>query len=216
MGRPRVSAHLRLVTPPFLAPAPARPAEPTAAQRLEDLRARNPEAERWLLETYAARVERILTSILGHATGIEDGVQEVFVRVFARVGEIRDANAIQGFVTSVAVFVARETIRTRRRHRWLRFLASEDLPEPPTSTDPESREALRAFYRTIGEMETDERLCFTLRYVDGMDLAQVAEACGFSLATAKRRLKRAEVTFVERCRNDEALRPWLEAGSRWA
>ncbi len=209
-------ARLRLVTPLPEVPPSAPPAEPTASERLAGLRARDADAERWLLETYAGLVERIIVRVLGDTRNLEDHVQEVFVRLFARAPEIRDAGALKAYVTSVAVFVAREVLRKRRRHAWLRFFAPEELPEPAAATDPESREALEAVYRVLAEMDVDERICFVLRYIEGMDLAQVAAATERSLATVKRRLVRAEETFVARCKGDETLRPWLEAGSRWA
>jgi len=168
------------------------------------------------LETHARFVERIIVRVIGDVRNLEDHVQEVFVRVFARTSEIRDPGALKAYVTSVAVFVAREVLRKRRRHAWLRFFAPEELPEPAAATDPESREALLAVYRVLSEMDEDERISFALRYIEGMDLAQVAAATGRSLATVKRRLMRAEEVFVARCRDDETLRPWLEAGSRWA
>ncbi|MBL9027848.1 MAG: RNA polymerase sigma factor [Myxococcales bacterium] len=210
-----MSARLRLITSAPRASTDATE-DASPAERLGQLRARSPAAERWLFEAYVDRVERILVSVMGHRGGLEDRVQEVFVRVFARVGVVRDPEALPAFVAGVATFVAREGIRTSRRHRWLRFLSREEIPDPPTTMDTESRDALRAFYRVVGEMSADERVCFTLRYVEGMSLGEVAEACGFSLATAKRRLQSAERLFVQRCRSEPELLPWLEASKRWA
>jgi RNA polymerase sigma-70 factor (ECF subfamily) len=41
-------------------------------------------------------------------------------------------------------------------------------------------------------MPAAERVAFCLRYVDGKQLAEVAELCDCSLATIKRRLQKAE------------------------
>ncbi len=64
-------------------------------------------------------------------------------------------------------------------------------------------------------MGADERVIFSLRFLEGMELAEIAVACDVSLSTAKRRLKEAEKHFVARARRMPALRPWLEEG-RWA
>ena len=40
-------------------------------------------------------------------------------------------------------------------------------------------------------MDVDQRLAWSLRYVEGEKLEQVAEHCGCSLATAKRRISAA-------------------------
>ena len=60
----------------------------------------------------------------------------------------------------------------------------------------------------------DDRLhgTFALRHVDGMELTAVAAACGVSLATIKRRLSRAQKTFVRLAAENDALSPWLERG----
>jgi RNA polymerase sigma-70 factor (ECF subfamily) len=42
-------------------------------------------------------------------------------------------------------------------------------------------------------MNTSVRIAWTLRMVEGLELAEVASACGCSLATAKRRIAAAEV-----------------------
>ncbi len=43
----------------------------------------------------------------------------------------------------------------------------------------------------------------------------MAAACKVSLATVKRRIQRAELAFVERCKKDEVLSTWLAEGDRW-
>jgi RNA polymerase sigma-70 factor, ECF subfamily len=210
-----MSAHLRLVRKPE---PPARPpeAEPGRADLLRGLHARAPSAERRLLDDHATRVERILFRILGDARLIEDLVQDVFARVFARVDDVREPEALKPFITSVTVFVAREAIRKKRRHRFLAFFASDELPEIPISGDPEAREGVRAFYRAIATLDPDDRVAFTLRIVEGQELTEVAAACNVSLATVKRRVQRAEAAFVERCKRDEVLSTWLAEGDRWA
>jgi RNA polymerase sigma-70 factor (ECF subfamily) len=48
-----------------------------------------------------------------------------------------------------------------------------------------------------------------------MELTQVAESCGVSLATIKRRIHAAELAFCARGRAHEALADWFEEGTRW-
>jgi hypothetical protein len=56
---------------------------------------------------------------------------------------------------------------------------------------------------------------FALRYIDQMELTQMAEACGASLASIKRRLARAESRFSALARRFPALAPYLEGGPPW-
>ncbi|APR79016.1 RNA polymerase sigma factor RpoE [Minicystis rosea] len=210
-----MSPRLRLIRAPALRrTAPDR--DPAAGQVLRDLHARKPAAERWLLESQGRRVEGILVRVLGDYRNLEDHVQEVFARVFARIDAVQEPEALTAFITSVTVFVAREAIRKKRRHGWLAFFASEELPEVATVDEGDAREGVRAFYRAVARLEPDERLAFTLRIVEGMELTEVAAACEVSLATVKRRIQRAEAVFVEQCKKDEVLSSWLEEGDRWA
>jgi RNA polymerase sigma-70 factor (ECF subfamily) len=173
-------------------------------------------AERALLEQHTGHLERLLTHILGGRDDLDDLVQEVFVRALERVDELREPRALRGWLTAIAVFVAREAIRARRRRRWLIFLPPEETPELACAdASPEVRAAVRAFYEVVGRLDADERIAFTLRFVEGMELTEVAAACGVSLATIKRRLKKAEGEFSARGRAHEALADWFEEGTRW-
>ena len=77
------------------------------------------------------------------------------------------------------------------------------------SVDDVAREALRATYRVLDRLTVEERAVFTLRYLDGMELTQVAVACDCSLATVKRRLSRAMARFAALATHEPALGPWL-------
>ena len=82
--------------------------------------------------------------------------------------------------------------------------------------DDEVLDAYRRTYLLLDRLPADERIAFALRYIEGMELAQVAVVCDVSLATIKRRLGRAEQRFTAGARGDAVLCRWLEAGGRWA
>lgn len=147
---------------------------------LEGLREGERAAARQFVEEQRAHVERVLTRILGWHSELDDLTQDVFARAFARVAEVREAEALRGWLSAIAVFVAREAIRRKRRHRWLLFRPSQDTPDIPCApASLEARAALRAFYEVVGEMDVDARIAFTLRWVDGMELTEVAKLATF-------------------------------------
>lgn len=173
-------------------------------------------AERTLLDRHGAHVERILVRILGAHPDLDDLALEVFVRAFQNLSELRNPAALKSWLTAIAVFVAREAIRARQRRRWLRFLPIEEAIEVEvTSSNPEARAALRAVYEVVGRLDADVGIAFTLRFIEGMDLAEIASACGVSLATVKRRLKVARDEFSVKGRTHEALAEWFEEGTLW-
>src|SRR6188768_752470 len=193
-----------------------RPRALEPAELLRGLKAAEPWAERALLRVETAHVERMLTRVLGFCAELDDLTQEVFIRAFARIAELREPESLRAWLSSIAVFVAREAIRRKRRRRWLVFLPAEERPELLASgASLEARAALRVFYEVLDGFAADERIAFTLRFVEGMELSEVAEACQVSLATIKRRLKRAGEDFYLRGRARAELVDWFEEGSRW-
>jgi len=145
-----------------------------------------------------------------------DLVHDAFIGAFVSVAGLRDSKALCRFMQVIAARTVYRALRSRRARRWLRFWAPAELPErPATDAAPETREACRRAYRILQGMPAAERVAFALRYVEGLELTVVAEACEVSLATIKRRLTRAGRRFARLARRDELLRPWLEEGGRW-
>jgi RNA polymerase sigma-70 factor (ECF subfamily) len=174
---------------------------------------REPWAASTLVERFGPHVQRILVRVLGSDDADhKDLVQEVFARAFAGLGRLADPAALEGWLTNITVFTAREAIRRRQRRRWLLFFG-DDPPEVVGAwADPGVREAARCVYRVFADMPVDERIPFALRMLEGMELKELAAACGMSLATTRRRLARAERRFRKLARRYEALAGWLEAG----
>jgi RNA polymerase sigma-70 factor (ECF subfamily) len=179
------------------------------------LKSRDPVSEAQFLRLFSALVERTLCRILGIHHDLEDLVQEVFLRVLRRLSTLDEPRALPGFVTSTAVFVAREAIRSRKRRSWLLFLAPPDLPQVPAAASEEAQDSLRAFYTVVRTLDEIEQVAFTLRFVEGMELTELAAVCGVSLASIKRLLRSAKIKFIERAARYPELDAWLEEGSPW-
>jgi len=150
-----------------------------------------------LFERYGAHVQRVLTRLLGRRE-IErvDILHDVFIRAFEQIGDLRQPRSLKPWLTGIAVLTTQEWFRSRRRSR------PPESPKPPderaaTPLEPEVVEGVRAFYSMMDRFGEDERTAFILRFVEGMKLHEVAEACDVSLSTARRRIERAEQRFRE-------------------
>ena len=179
------------------------------------LRDGHPAARIELFDRYAGHVERILVRVLGQDAELADLLHDVFVRSLTAIDTLEAPEALKAWLTGIAVLTARECIRRRTRGRWLRFLAPEELPDVEgAASDDEGREALRATYVVLDWLGADDRIAFALRYVEGLELRDVAAACGVSLNTVKRRLARAERRFSALAAREPALRTWNGRGTR--
>jgi RNA polymerase sigma-70 factor, ECF subfamily len=169
-----------------------------------------------LYDRYHRHVLRVLIRVLGPDADVGDLVQDVFVEAIDCIDKLEDPEALRGWLASIAVFRARAEIRRRTRARWFPLFANDDLPEKcAPALHPELDEAVRATYRALAKLPADERIAFALRFIDGMQLTDVARACRVSLATIKRRLSRAERRFSAITRTMPELSEWVNGGAAW-
>lgn len=170
----------------------------------------HPGAPAALFDRYGPHVEQVLAHVLGPDPELPDLLHEVFARAFQGVAKLRDGDRLKGWLTRVAVFTARGLIRTRRRKRWLTFAEPERVPEMRApEVSPEVRRAATCVYEVLEQLPGKLRIPFALRYVQGMQLMEVAASCDVSLATIKRRIARAEREFRRLAAKQPDLADWL-------
>ncbi len=163
-----------------------------------------------LYDRYSGYVERLLVRVLGSDPELPDLLHEVFAEVFTHIHKLKDPAKLKGWLTRVTVFTARGAIRRRRRRRWLRYYSPEVMPDVAASTQTDQQAMVSRVYVVLEAMGTQERLAFSLRRIEGMTLPECAEATGVSLATFKRRLKKADEAFQRLAAKDPLLRERLE------
>jgi RNA polymerase sigma-70 factor (ECF subfamily) len=179
------------------------------------LRAGHRAAVAALFDRHSDAVERVLVRVLGIDAEVPDLLQDVFVHVMTGASRYRgDASSLRAWLTQIAVRTARKCIRRRTTRRWLGLLHAAATPEPVDASSLELHSTLQRAQAVLQRMPERERIPFALRYLEGMQLAEVAEACEISLATAKRRLVRARDRFSTFASRDSVLSSWLEEAER--
>ena len=172
----------------------------------------DPHAAARLFDRYAPLVRRILARTLGPFLEVEDHVQETFVAFFRQVRTLKNEEAVRAYLVSIAVRVARHELRHRRVRRILRLAPPDEITDVAGAApreDHEAREAVRRLFAILDELDTPSRLVFTLRYLEEMELMEVAVAVGESLASVKRRLARVVPIVTARASHDPALAPYV-------
>ncbi len=164
------------------------------------------EAAQLAWDRYAPLVHGIVSRALGPDAEVEDVTQEIFYRLFSRIGTLRKPEALRSFVISFAVRIVKWELRRRRARRWLTLSETGDVPEDQMMVmNAESRYALRRLYGLLDLLSARERLVLVLRHIEGMTLEEIAEAMELSLATIKRVLRRASNRVSEMVASDEEL-----------
>jgi RNA polymerase sigma-70 factor (ECF subfamily) len=179
------------------------------------LMANDPRAPRVAWQRFAPMVHRILKRTLGPGADVEDLVQEVFLCLFDRVKTLREPKALKAFVIAIAAMAVRAELRRRRTRRmfWLEVASAPQLPVHP---DPESRQALTHFYLILDRLGAQDRTAFVLRFMEEMELTDVASALQTSLSTTKRRLARVWQRVALLVERDPALAHYLSSIDREA
>ncbi len=184
---------------------------------VEALQRGNPAAAAELYDRYADHAYRVLIRILGFDDELEELLQDTFLEALKSIHTLKVGASLKAWLTSVAVFTARGTIRRRARRRWLRFRAPDKLPvQAARPFDADGRAAVKRVYELLDHLPPDERIPLSLRYLEEMELTEVAAACCVSLATIKRRLVRAERHFAALARLDPRLEEWIETSAKWS
>ena len=211
-----LSGGLAAVPPegPDVAPPPASSVvRLDASTPDEDLaaaaRAGNARAAAILMRRHTPRVRWRLITLIG-GDDVDDHVQDVFIRLFEQLPRMRDPSALRGFLAGITLRVACSELRRRRRSR-TSVTVDGDLPEPdvaPSDHGPPQEAAWR-LEGILRALAPSTRRVFVLRYVEKLELSDLAARMGISVATAKRHLARAAANVAAMVRREPALAEYV-------
>jgi RNA polymerase sigma-70 factor, ECF subfamily len=192
---------------------------PVTAEPSDDV-----ELAQWLIEGRAEAalsawrrfhplVETTLRRMLGPGGDLQDLTQEVFLRFFTKVGELKKVESLRPFVMAIAIRRAQEEIKRRRVRRWFAPLLGNSFMRPTTTEmDPETREAIVHLYRLIDRLNVMDRTIYVLRYIEGLEQAEISETLGVSVSTVRRRLDRLSKRVNHLMNADPVLAEYVASG----
>ncbi len=170
-----------------LAPQPWGLAVVTAPQ-VDRAIARNPTVEE-IFDAHASFIFRTARYLGVGDADLDDVVQEVFLVVCRRLGELADRAALRTWLYAIALRVVANHRRTRRRRR---EDAWTDAPEQSTTDGPldelERRRARAALLRALEQLDHEKREVFVLFELEELHMNEVAELVECPLKTAYSRL----------------------------
>ena len=178
---------------------------------VDALRRRDSTAAERLLETYGDRVYRLALRITGNAQDAEEVVQDAFWSVLRHIDTFRGESALGSWIYRITANTAYQKLR-RTAHRRDEIPLEQVLliiddghhldPSGDWSAqidDPAIQSELRdVLASAIDELPANHRAVFVLHDVEGLSMAEVADALGISLATAKTRAHRARLRMRKR------------------
>jgi RNA polymerase sigma-70 factor (ECF subfamily) len=160
-------------------------------------------------------VRGLLVRALGPGQKVADALQEIFLRIFHKGRTLRDPERLRSFIVAITVHYIRSEFRKTRLRRFVQLPLGRHAPEEVlVRVEPEARLAVGALYRALDDLPADERLAFTLRFFEGVEVTEGAALMGISAATFKRRVAAAKRRLWAATGEDPWLAPYLAGNGR--
>jgi RNA polymerase sigma-70 factor (ECF subfamily) len=155
----------------------------------------DPEALRWLVETYHPRCLRFARNMGLAAEDAEEAVQDAFVRMAGALPRFRPGAAFEPWLFRILGNRCRSArVRARRwAARAVDATALDTMPAPDADALATLDRAQRrdTVLRALDALPAEQREAFLLRHVEDMDYAAMARATGAGQSALKMRVKRA-------------------------
>jgi RNA polymerase sigma-70 factor, ECF subfamily len=154
-----------------------------------------------LCATYRSRIYRYALLSLRDPDLAETVTQDCFLRAYKARDEFRGDCSVATWLTRIATNLIRDSTRSRKFKFWKVARATavdagamaDRLRSPGLS--PETflviREELREVWDTVATLPGKQRSVFLLRFVEEMELPEIATAMGLHVGTVKSHLHRA-------------------------
>ncbi|MEN9580678.1 MAG: hypothetical protein RJA70_3687 [Pseudomonadota bacterium] len=148
-----------------------------------------------LYRRHAQFAFNLAVRLQGSASDVEDVVHDSFLKAHAQLGRLREPGAFHAWLGAIVISQVRTRLRRARLLRGIGLSVAdrgeiESVASP--SADPGVRAELAQVYALLRRLSADDRIAWTLRNVERNRLEDVATLTDCSLATAKRRILRAQ------------------------
>lgn len=154
------------------------------------------------------RIYRFVLASVRDTDAARTLTQDCFLRAHSRRERFRGDASVKTWLMKIAINLVHDFCRNRRHQFWRRLSASgvrtSDISDhlPDSAVSPEARaslkEQLQAIWQASRDLPDRQRTVFLLRFVEDMDLLEIAAATGMKEGTVKTHLFRAIHAIRER------------------
>ena len=142
-----------------------------------------------LVRRYTRRVSGFVRSIIRQPDAVEDVTQIVFIKMFRRLGRLRDPGVFESWLFTLARNTSLDFIRRRNCRPNTVALDDEVNQIADPSSSSATTEIMAALERALTRLNPIDRTLVS-QFVAGESYGSIAERAGLSLATVKVRLHR--------------------------
>jgi RNA polymerase sigma-70 factor (ECF subfamily) len=148
-------------------------------------------ATRHLLERYRGPLYGTLLRLTRNPADAEELYQETFLRALKSSSTFDRSRRFKPWIFTIAKNLARDRAKRAAHRATPELRAPDELPEPKHH-DTEQQWVLRAdLFHALDELTEHHRKVIELRYFDGLEEPEIAEAANIPRGTVKSRLHHA-------------------------
>jgi len=150
---------------------------------------------------YQSRVFRFLLAQLRDRDAAETLTQETFLRAWSARATFREDCSVSTWLIRIALNLARDHTRTGRFRFWKRISANAvdvadvaaSVPNREGSAEAHliAQEQVQRIWETVEGLSDRQRTVFLLRFLEEMEIPEIAHVTGLPLGTVKSHLYRA-------------------------
>jgi RNA polymerase sigma-70 factor, ECF subfamily len=142
---------------------------------------------------FAEKLGQFIRARVSDPATAEDILQDVFVKIQRRLGQLQDPDKLQSWIYLIARNAVIDHYRTRKET----VEVPETLPAQPAEDDPEIEGLKASFRRMIYSLPEPYRDALVLTELQGLTQKEMAERLGVSLSGAKSRVQRGREQLKE-------------------
>ncbi|MCC6623728.1 MAG: RNA polymerase sigma factor [Deltaproteobacteria bacterium] len=148
------------------------------------------------------RVLSIVRSVVGPTDELEDVVQLVFIEVHRCLPRFEGRSRLSTWLYRIAVNVALQHLRKKRRRRWLVFGADEqdgpiELVAPDDMGRVEDRQVLAHVQDSVARLSEKKRVVWQLHELQGLEPQEIADILDIPMNTVRSRLLAARKELMD-------------------
>jgi RNA polymerase sigma-70 factor (ECF subfamily) len=161
--------------------------------------------EEWM-RLYQSRIHRYILFATRDEDVANSLTQDCFLRAHTARASFRGACAMSTWLMRIAVNLVRDHQRSMKLRFWKKAAMldaaemSDRLPDEASSTEKRliARERVAAVWRAVETLSEKQRDVFLLRFVEELELPEIAEATQMNVNTVKSHLYRALAAVKQR------------------
>lgn len=182
-------------------------------QLIERAKAGDDQAFQEIVRAYRRRIMGTITRLIGRPEDVEDVAQEVFLRLYDSLEQLRTAEMFEPWLYRLTVNASYDYLRRQRRRKESRMadlseeqvVLADAMASSEAGIESTRQGAIREFVSSLlSAVSEEDRILLTLKEVEGLSLKELERIYGVNENALKVRLFRARQRVLKAYERQQA------------